>query len=79
MKKSTLVCAGIDPGKGKLDAAIDSHPDCRQVNHDLDGHAALGPRGSTSMPSGASASSFDELRTSGGHERMIVAHPRARG
>ncbi|MGH3849077.1 MAG: IS110 family transposase [Pseudonocardiaceae bacterium] len=53
--------------------AIDGHPDCLQVNNDLDGHAAL-------------AAWLDEhavqragIEASGGHERTIVAHPRAQG
>jgi hypothetical protein len=41
MKKSTLICAGIDTGKSKLDVAIDGHAGCLQVDNDPNGHAVL--------------------------------------
>jgi len=39
--KPSIVCAGIDTGKRKLDAAIDGRPDQLQVDNDPDGHRVL--------------------------------------
>src|SRR5258708_15489069 len=41
MSKSTLMSAGIDTGKYKLDAAIDGRPDRLQLNNEQPGHASL--------------------------------------
>jgi transposase len=41
MSKHTMVCAGIDTGKRKLDVALAEGPDRLQVDNDPDGHAAL--------------------------------------
>jgi transposase len=41
MKKDSTVCAGIDTGKGKLDAALNGGPERLQVTNADRGHAAL--------------------------------------
>jgi transposase len=41
MSKSTMICAGIDTGKRKLDVAIEGGAHYRQVDNTADGHNAL--------------------------------------
>jgi transposase len=41
MNKHTMVCAGIDTGKRKLDVALAEGPHRLQTDNDPDGHAAL--------------------------------------
>ncbi|MGD0024033.1 MAG: hypothetical protein ABSC37_05290 [Xanthobacteraceae bacterium] len=41
MSKSSMICAGIDTGKRKLDAAIEGSRQALTVDNDSDGHAAL--------------------------------------
>jgi transposase len=41
MSKHTMMCAGIDTGKCKLDVALDQSPDRLQVDNDGEGHAEL--------------------------------------
>jgi len=41
MSKPSIVCAGIDTGKRKLDAAIEGRSPALQVDNIADGHAAL--------------------------------------
>jgi transposase len=41
MSKHTIVCAGIDTGKHKLDVAINGRPDRLQVDNTAEGHQAL--------------------------------------
>ena len=41
MSKSSMVCAGIDTGKYKLDVAIHSSREQLQIDNTADGHAAL--------------------------------------
>jgi transposase len=73
MKKSTLICAGIDTGKSKLDMAIDGCLERCQVDNDTDGHTALAAwlHKHTVARVG--------IEASGGYERAIVAHLRTEG
>src|SRR6266566_6603702 len=41
MSRHTMICAGIDTGKCKLDVALDQSPDRLQVDNDGEGHAEL--------------------------------------
>jgi transposase len=41
MSKHTMVCAGIDTGKHKLDVALDGRSDQLQVDNTADGHKSL--------------------------------------
>src|ERR1700674_4655372 len=41
MHQHTMVCAGIDTGKRKLDVALAGRPDRLQADNNPDGHAAL--------------------------------------
>jgi transposase len=41
MSKHSMVCAGIDTGKRKLDVAIEGRSECLQVDNTADGHRAL--------------------------------------
>jgi transposase len=41
MRKHTMVCAGIDTGKHRLEVAIEGGTERVQVNNDADGHAEL--------------------------------------
>ena len=41
MAKDTMVCAGIDTGKRKLDIALNKHKDRLQVDNDPQGHRTL--------------------------------------
>jgi transposase len=41
MSKHTIVCAGIDTGKRKLDAAINGRSDCLTIDNTAEGHQAL--------------------------------------
>jgi transposase len=73
MSKSTLVSAGIDTGKYKLDAAINGRQDRRQVDDDQAGHegmaAWLHKHGVKRVG----------IEASGGYERLVVAYLRAQG
>ncbi len=41
MGKLSMVCAGIDTGKHKLDVALDQYPEQLQVDNSFDGHKSL--------------------------------------
>lgn len=41
MTKHSMICAGIDTGKHKLDVALDGEPEQLQVDNSPDGHRAL--------------------------------------
>jgi transposase len=41
MAKHSMVCAGIDTGKHKLDVALDQGPEQLQVDNSPDGHTSL--------------------------------------
>jgi len=73
MAKHTMICAGIDTGKRKLDVALDRCSECLQVDNTAAGHQAL----------------LDWLRrhqarrvgieASGGYEQAVVAELRRHG
>src|SRR5258706_12143610 len=67
MSKSTLMSAGIDTGKYKLDAAIDGRPDRLQLNNEQPGHASLA---AWLQKHGVERVAIE---ASGGHERPLVA------
>ncbi len=73
MKKSTLICAGIDTGKSKLEVAIEGHAGCLQVDNDPNGHVIL------VAWLGAHAARRIGIEASGGYERTIVAKLRMEG
>ena len=41
MSKHSMICAGIDTGKRKLDVALDERAEQLQVDNTADGHVAL--------------------------------------
>jgi transposase len=41
MSKDSMICAGIDTGKHKLDVALDGYSEELQIDNTADGHAAL--------------------------------------
>ena len=41
MSKHSMICAGIDTGKRKLDVALNGRPDRLQVENTAEGHTAL--------------------------------------
>ena len=73
MSKSTLMSAGIDTGKYKLDAAIDGRPDRLQLNNEQPGHASLA---AWLQKHGVERVAIE---ASGGYERPVVAYLRAQG
>lgn len=73
MSKSTLMSAGIDTGKYKLDAAIDGRPDRLQLNNEQPGHASLA---AWLQKHGVERVGIE---ASGGYERPVVAYLRAQG
>ena len=42
MSKHSMICAGIDTGKRKLDVALDERAEQLQVDNTADGHVAFG-------------------------------------
>src|SRR5258705_6776756 len=68
MSKSTLMSAGIDTGKYKLDAAIDGRPDRLQLNNEQPGHASLA---AWLQKHGVERVAIE---ASGGYERPVVAY-----
>ena len=42
MSKRSMVCAGIDTGKRKLDVALHGRDERLEVKNDPDGHRSLG-------------------------------------
>src|SRR5258706_16390980 len=73
MSKSTLMSAGIDTGKYKLDAAIDGRPDRLQLNNEQPGHASLA---AWLQKHGVERVGIE---ASGGYERPVVAYFSAQG
>jgi transposase len=73
MSKHTMVCAGIDTGKRKLDAALKGGAERLQVNNAADGHAALARwlRRRRVKRVG--------IEASGGYEQDVVAELRRKG
>src|SRR5258706_15445097 len=73
MSKSTLMSAGIDTGKYKLDAAIDGRPDRLQLNNEQPGHASLA---AWLQKHGVERVAIE---ASGGEERPVFPFFRAQG
>lgn len=73
MSKHSIVCAGIDTGKRKLDAAIDASPERLQVDNAPDGHKKLSAwlRRQRVKRVG--------IEASGGYEQAVVAQLRRDG
>jgi len=70
MSKHTMVCAGIDTGKRKLDVALDGRAERLQVDNNADGHKALSAwlRQHRTKRVG--------IEASGGYEQAVVAELR---
>jgi transposase len=73
MSKHSIVCAGIDTSKRKLDVAIDGQPDQLQVDNSADGHSNLSAwlRHRRVKRVG--------IEASGGYEQAVVRHLRSAG
>src|SRR5713226_4370073 len=73
MSKHSMVCAGIDTSKLKLDVALDKHPEQLQVDNTADGHGALSAwlRRHRVKRVG--------IEASGGYEQAVVAQLRRDG
>jgi transposase len=73
MSKHSMVCAGIDTGKHKLDVALDGHPEQMQVDNTPDGHQVLSAwlRKHRTQRVG--------IEASGGYEQAVVAALRRNG
>lgn len=73
MSKRTMICAGIDTGKRKLDVALDRRDDRLEVKNDADGHRMLATwlreRGVKRVG----------IEASGGYEMEVVAALRCDG
>lgn len=73
MSKSSIICAGIDTGKSKLDVAIDGSRETLTVGNDQGGHAALSlwlrQRGVERVG----------IEASGGYEAAVIAKLRHDG
>lgn len=73
MSKDSIVCAGIDTGKRKLDVAIHASAQRLQIGNTAEGHVAL---------SGFLGQHLVErvgIEASGGYEQEVVAHLRREG
>jgi transposase len=73
MSKHTMVCAGIDTGKRKLDVAVTAHSEQLQVENTPEGHAKLIAwlrRGRVKRVG---------IEASGGYEQAVVAELRRAG
>jgi transposase len=70
MSKHSMICAGIDTGKRKLDAALDGRPGRLQVDNSPDGHGAL------SVWLRQHRVKRIGIEASGGYEQLVVAHLR---
>src|SRR5262249_46021172 len=73
MSKDTIVCAGIDTGKHKLDVAIDASAHKLQVDNTAPGHVALSAWLRQHLVERVG------IEASGGYEREVVAHLRREG
>jgi transposase len=73
MSKHSMVCAGIDTSKRKLDVAIEGRSECLQVDNRADGHRALSAwlrrRGVKRVG----------IEASGGYEQPVVSQLRRDG
>jgi transposase len=73
MRKHTMVCAGIDTSKRKLDAAIKERPEKLQVDNAPDGHKGL-----SAWLCGHGVKRVG-IEASGGYEKAVVAQLRRDG
>jgi len=73
MSKDSIVCAGIDTSKRKLDVAIDASVEKLQVDNTAEGHVAL------SAWLRAHLVERVGIEASGGYEQEVVAHLRGVG
>ena len=73
MSKDTIVCAGIDTGKHKLDVAIDASAHKLQVDNTAHGHAVLSAWLRQHLVERVG------IEASGGYEQEVVAHLRREG
>jgi transposase len=73
MSKDTIVCAGIDTSKRKLDVAIHASAQRLQVDNTADGHAALSAWLRQHLVERVG------IEASGGYEQEVVAHLRREG
>src|SRR5712692_1808634 len=73
MSKHNMICAGIDTGKRKLDAALDERPPELQVDNTPDGHGTL------SAWLRRHGVKRVGIEASGGYEKAVVAQLRRDG
>jgi transposase len=73
MHQHTMVCAGIDTGKRKLDVALAGRPDRLQADNNPDGHAALSAWLRKHRVTRVG------IEASGGYEQAVVARLRRDG
>jgi transposase len=73
MSKHSIVCAGIDTGKHKLDVALDGCPEQLEIDNAADGHAALSAWLKRHCVNRVG------IEASGGYEEEVVAHLRRDG
>jgi transposase len=73
MSKHTMVCAGIDTGKRKLDIALDSSPERLQVDNTAEGHGVLSAWLAERRPKRVG------IEASGGYEQAAVCQLRRDG
>jgi transposase len=73
MSKHSMVCAGIDTAKHKLDVALEGRPQTLQVANTADGHVAL------TVWLRQHRVERVGIEASGGYEQEVVAHLRREG
>jgi transposase len=73
MSKHSMVCAGIDTAKHKLDVALEGCPDTLQVGNTADGHVTLSAWLRQHRVERVG------IEASGGYEQEVVAHLRRDG
>jgi transposase len=73
MDKHSMICAGIDTGKHKLDVALDGREEELQVDNNADGHAVLSAWLRQHQVERVG------IEASGGYEQEVVAHLRRAG
>jgi transposase len=73
MSEHSIVCAGIDTGKHKLDVALAGSPAQLQIGNAADGHAALSSWLKRHQVKRVG------IEASGGYEQQVVAHLRRDG
>ena len=73
MSKHSMICAGIDTGKRKLDVALDERAEQLQVDNTADGHVALLAWLRKYRVERVG------IEASGGYEQVVVSHLRRNG